>query len=233
MPARRAEVASAFRAVARRLRGKVVQADRLGLGEDVRRDVAHHAAAADELDRADLIWVTADMTALALDASHDVPEFDPAGLPTSNGLALFGAPLPAIATPPLYTAAAEAWSGQVPVWGLWWHPRDADTLAIDIITRAQDLPAGPAFRRTPVRYERTDSDRSGRTYSHRWVVRGHWAHQPYGPQQSLRKLIYREPYIKGPEGKPLRRKEHVSVWRRLRHSEELYGCRPYPNSGAK
>ena len=51
---------------------------------------------------------------------------------------------------------------------------------------------------TENQYERTDSDRSGRTYSHRWVVGGHWAHQPYGPQQSLRKLIYREPYIKGP-----------------------------------
>lgn len=53
-----------------------------------------------------------------------------------------------------------------------------------------------------------------RTYRHRWVVRGHWTHQPHGPGGSLRKLTYRAPYVKGPEGAPLLATEKVMVWRR-------------------
>lgn len=66
----------------------------------------------------------------------------------------------------------------------------------------------------PMRYERVESDGSGREYRHRWVVRGHWAQQAHGPGRSLRKTIYREPYIKGPEGAPLLATETVHVWRR-------------------
>jgi hypothetical protein len=35
------------------------------------------------------------------------------------------------------------------------------------------------------------------------LVRGHWKTQPHGPQSSLRKLIWREPYWRGPEDAPI------------------------------
>lgn len=38
---------------------------------------------------------------------------------------------------------------------------------------------------------------------HRWVVKGHWRQQPYGPGRSLRKPVWIRPHIKGPEGAPL------------------------------
>lgn len=41
-------------------------------------------------------------------------------------------------------------------------------------------------------------------WSHRWLVRGHWTQQPYGPQQSLRRAQWRSTYVKGPEDKPLK-----------------------------
>lgn len=53
-----------------------------------------------------------------------------------------------------------------------------------------------------------------RTAKHRWVVRGHWTHQPYGPGASQRRLQWRESYIKGPEGAPLVRSRPVNIWRR-------------------
>lgn len=37
----------------------------------------------------------------------------------------------------------------------------------------------------------------------RWKVRGHWRNQPYGPHGSLRRRIWIDEYVKGPEGKPL------------------------------
>ena len=54
----------------------------------------------------------------------------------------------------------------------------------------------------------------GREYRHRWIVRGHWTHQPHGPRNSLRKLTYRAPYIKGPPDAPLLATQKVMVWRR-------------------
>lgn len=38
-----------------------------------------------------------------------------------------------------------------------------------------------------------------RVLLHRLLVRGHWRLQPHGPQSSLRKLIFIEPYWRGPE----------------------------------
>lgn len=40
-------------------------------------------------------------------------------------------------------------------------------------------------------------------YSHRWVVRGHWRQQPYGPGGTLRKPIWVTSHIKGPQDAPL------------------------------
>ncbi len=42
-----------------------------------------------------------------------------------------------------------------------------------------------------------------------WLVRGHHKMQPYGPRSSLRKWIWREPYWAGPEGAPIKSREHV------------------------
>lgn len=52
------------------------------------------------------------------------------------------------------------------------------------------------------------------TRTHRWVVRGHWVQQPHGPGRALRRVQWRESYIKGPAGAPLKRSRPVNVWRR-------------------
>jgi len=54
----------------------------------------------------------------------------------------------------------------------------------------------------------------GKEHDHRWPVSGHWRNQPYGPGRSLRRLQYIDPYLKGPEGAPVRVPEVVKVWRR-------------------
>lgn len=48
-----------------------------------------------------------------------------------------------------------------------------------------------------------DGEGEGREYHHRWIRSGHFRWQPYGPESKLRKLIYIEPTICGPEGLPL------------------------------
>ncbi len=57
---------------------------------------------------------------------------------------------------------------------------------------------------------------SGRTYSHRWPVEGHWRQQPCGPNNSQRKPKYITDYVKGPKGAPLIKKEKVRVLRKGR-----------------
>lgn len=51
-------------------------------------------------------------------------------------------------------------------------------------------------------------------YSHRWIVRGFYREQPYGPRHSLRRRQWIPPYVKGPADKPLVVKETVRIWRR-------------------
>lgn len=48
-------------------------------------------------------------------------------------------------------------------------------------------------------------------WSRRWMVRGHWRLQPYGPGRSLRKSRWIDPYVKGPEDKPLDVRQ--TIWR--------------------
>ena len=48
----------------------------------------------------------------------------------------------------------------------------------------------------------------------RHVVRGHWTHQPHGPQKSLRQLQWVDDYIRGPQDAPLSTRTHVWAWRR-------------------
>lgn len=53
---------------------------------------------------------------------------------------------------------------------------------------------------------------SGRSYMHRWLVRGHWRKQACGPGRVERKPIWIAPHIKGPEGAPLLAGEKVYAW---------------------
>lgn len=57
-------------------------------------------------------------------------------------------------------------------------------------------------------------DGSGRKYTHRWIVRGHWRQQAVGAGRELRRPTWIPSYIKGPEGAPLIATEKVNVWRR-------------------
>ena len=50
----------------------------------------------------------------------------------------------------------------------------------------------------------TRSDEPGTVdWTHRWLVRGHWRQQPHGFNRQLRRLKWIDPYVKGPEDKPL------------------------------
>jgi len=62
----------------------------------------------------------------------------------------------------------------------------------------------------------TNSRRDGdsRTYSHRWVVDGHWRSQPYGPGRRDRRPVFIAPYIKGPAGAPMLSGEKVIAFMR-------------------
>ncbi len=44
---------------------------------------------------------------------------------------------------------------------------------------------------------------TGNKLSVQVLVRGHWKSQPHGPKQSLRKVIWREPFWRGPEDAPI------------------------------
>ncbi len=73
------------------------------------------------------------------------------------------------------------------------------------------------LRRRP-RTAKRSSSTEGRTISVRSLVGGDtggfWRQQPYGPEQSLRKQIWIDPFIRGPEGAPF--KEDVPKVNRLR-----------------
>lgn len=68
--------------------------------------------------------------------------------------------------------------------------------------------------RAPKTVAMGDADETGRVYTHRWMVRGHWRNQPHGPGSSRRSVRWIPSYIKGPAGKPLRKTERVWAWRR-------------------
>jgi len=52
-----------------------------------------------------------------------------------------------------------------------------------------------------------------RTYSHRWIVSGHFRNQAFGQNWSEHRVIWIPPYVAGPVGKPLVIKEKVTVIR--------------------
>jgi len=50
----------------------------------------------------------------------------------------------------------------------------------------------------------TDGESKPREWTCQWVVSGHWRNQPFGPERSAHKLIYINPFVKGPDDKPLK-----------------------------
>jgi hypothetical protein len=59
-----------------------------------------------------------------------------------------------------------------------------------------------------------EGDHQAVDWSHRWLVGGHWRQQPYGPEHSLRRAQWIEPFIKGPPNKPLVIRETVRALKR-------------------
>lgn len=73
----------------------------------------------------------------------------------------------------------------------------ADVTVLDIRRPHRSLPAVSGGDREPI--ER----------NHRWEVRGHYRDQPYGPGRSLRRRKWIAEQVRGPEDKPLIRKQRV------------------------
>jgi hypothetical protein len=48
-------------------------------------------------------------------------------------------------------------------------------------------------------------------WNKRWIVRGHWHTVVHGPNRSLRKVQWYDPYVKGPEDKPL--DDRDTIWK--------------------
>jgi hypothetical protein len=78
------------------------------------------------------------------------------------------------------------------------------------IQKAQKLGARPTVRVIALRKRRLKEDapttepHGDKHWTCQWVVSGHWRNQPYGPGRVLRKLVYVNPYVKGPDELPLR-----------------------------
>lgn len=51
-----------------------------------------------------------------------------------------------------------------------------------------------------------------RTLQHRFIVRGHWRDQPYGPGRTEHRPVYIAPYVKGPADAPFMEREKVYKW---------------------
>jgi hypothetical protein len=68
----------------------------------------------------------------------------------------------------------------------------------------EPMPVKIVYLRRTVQSEHIAGEPTGREYSCRWVVEGHWRLQPYGPQRSERKLLFIDAYVKGPGDKPLK-----------------------------
>lgn len=109
---------------------------------------------------------------------------------------------------------------------LMWQPGIATRTHLDGHTGAPSRPSDPIehdravtlvdlrpLRQVHTRDDETNPE-TGRTYRHRWVVRGHWRNQAHGKDHAERRLQWIAPYIKGPDGAPLIESEKVMVWRR-------------------
>lgn len=52
---------------------------------------------------------------------------------------------------------------------------------------------------------------TGRTYTSRVWVTGHWRNQAYGPGRALRRLVYIHPFLRGPEDAPIKLSTTVRI----------------------
>lgn len=116
-----------------------------------------------------------------------------------------------MATPNLTQTTVVAGTGK---------PRNTRTN--DATGRGHDDPAGDGVTVVDLHPQRrkliTDEADGGgggprRRLTTRHVVRGHWTHQPHGPQKSLRRLQWIDDYIRGPQDAPLSTRTHVWAWR--------------------
>jgi hypothetical protein len=73
-----------------------------------------------------------------------------------------------------------------------------------------DEPVRVVQLRTFSSFEGEDRPPSGKKYRHRWIVRMHKVRQWY-PGQGTHKVIWRGPYVKGPDGAPLLTGELVNA----------------------
>jgi len=68
----------------------------------------------------------------------------------------------------------------------------------------RELPEGLRVLKLATGASVSRSEASGTVeWQRRWMVRGHWRLQPYGPERKLRRTQWIDPYVKGPEDKPL------------------------------
>lgn len=90
--------------------------------------------------------------------------------------------------------------------------------ALEVRSRFQDKKGRRRIRTDNITYlsysprsaARSDGQRSGRTYSHRWVVRGHWRRQWY-PSQNRHIPIWITDYIAGPDDLPIEHRDRVTI----------------------
>lgn len=68
--------------------------------------------------------------------------------------------------------------------------------------------------RAPHHVETGEKSETGRVYTHRWIVRGHWRNQAHGKNRAQRRITWVPSYTKGPAGMPLKETERVWAWRR-------------------
>ena len=71
----------------------------------------------------------------------------------------------------------------------------------------------PPVRVIHLRRPSSSSGQSGEpaVWHHRWIVRGHWRMQPWGPGRQQRRPVWIAPFVKGPEGAPMLGGEKVYV----------------------
>lgn len=91
---------------------------------------------------------------------------------------------------------------------------DVDRATRRMLNRAR-LPLTETIVVTLRKAKRRDVDGEPRPidWSHRWLVRGHWANQWY-PSEQRHAPVYRAPYVKGPEDKPFVPKHRIFDVRR-------------------
>lgn len=93
---------------------------------------------------------------------------------------------------------------------------DSTDAAIDRATRRRETRAGrpePQVRIVDLRHSSGSATGQGRHLTKRFIVRGHWRNQAYGPAHSLRRPTWINPHIKGPDDAPLDQRDTVYVVR--------------------